>query len=89
VTSICSAAFTSRLLAAFAGSTSTVVSARSAAMSWMRPAGMSMWAEIGAAVSNFCIVDWALYMVCSLGVAVSDDRNATLHSRIWQLSRCA
>jgi hypothetical protein len=53
---VCSAAFTSRPFEAFAGRTSTAVSARSAAMNWMRPAGMSRTAEIGVGVSNFCIV---------------------------------
>ena len=38
------------------GRTSTVVSARSAAMTWKRPAGMSRTAVIGAGVSNFSIV---------------------------------
>ncbi|MFE9992812.1 hypothetical protein ACFYRK_38870 [Streptomyces sp. NPDC005381] len=33
-----------------------MASARSAAMTWIRPAGMSMTAEMGAGVSNFCIV---------------------------------
>ncbi len=33
-----------------------MVSARSAAMNRMRPAGMSMTAETGAGLSNFCIV---------------------------------
>ncbi len=33
-----------------------MVSVRSAAMNWMRPAGMSRTAEIGAGVANFCIV---------------------------------
>ena len=33
-----------------------MVSARSAAMNRMRPAGMSRTAETGAGVSNFCIV---------------------------------
>ena len=55
-TLVCSATFTSRPLAASAGRTCTVVSARSAAMNWMRPAGMSRTVEIGAGVSNFCIV---------------------------------
>ena len=50
-----SAALTSRPLAGSAGRTSTVVSARSAAMSWTRPAGMSMTAVIGLGVLNFCI----------------------------------
>jgi hypothetical protein len=49
VTVVCSAVWTSRLLAAFAGRISTVVSVLSAAMSWTRPAGMSRTAEMGAA----------------------------------------
>jgi len=40
-----------------------VVSARSAAMNRMRPAGTSRTAETGAGVSNFCIV---LSFFCSV-----------------------
>src|SRR6185437_5223801 len=80
-TVVCSAAFTSRPLEAFAGRTSTVVSARSAAMNWTRPAGMRRTAEIGAGVSNFCIV-------CSLCCVVSDTGNATLLSRFLQQDLC-
>lgn len=46
-TSICSAAFTSRLFGASAGRISTVASVRSAAMNRMSPAGMSRTAETG------------------------------------------
>jgi hypothetical protein len=56
VTSVRSAVWTSRLLEESAGRTSTVVSARSAAVNWTRPAGMVRTAEIGAGVSNFCMV---------------------------------
>ena len=45
-----SATVTSRPFEGSAGRISTVVSARSAAMNWMRPAGMSRTAEIGSGV---------------------------------------
>jgi len=50
------ASFTSRPLSGSAGRMSTVVSARSAATSWMRPAGMARMAVIGAVVANVGIV---------------------------------
>ena len=60
------AVFTSRLLEAFAGRTRTVVSARSAAMNWTRPAGMSRTAEIGVGVSKVCMMScgaWLLFVM--------------------------
>lgn len=77
-TEVCSAAFTSRPLEALAGRTVTVVSARSAAMIWTRPAAMSTRAEMAAGVSNFCMV------LSSCAFFVSYNGKATLRSRVRQ-----
>ncbi|MFG2233777.1 hypothetical protein ACGFNX_27955, partial [Streptomyces sp. NPDC048723] len=55
----------------------------------MSPAGTSRTAAIGAAVANFCMVLLLHQRLRSVRPAVSDERKATLRSKIWQRTRCA
>lgn len=80
-TSVCSAACTSRLLAAFAGRTSTVVSDRSAAMKRTRPSGDGEDGGHGGGGVE-------LLHDVFLRLVVSDEGKATLPFRKRQVPRC-